>query len=84
MALSIKNPKAERLAKELAKESGTTVTASVIVALEEALQRVAGRKNAPSALDAILDVSERCATLPDLDSRSAEEILGYDERGGFS
>lgn len=84
MALSIKNRRAERLAKELAKEKGTTVTASVIVALEEALQRVAGRKDAPSALDAILEVSERCAALPDLDSRSAEEILGYDEHGGLS
>ena len=84
MALSIKNPRAEQLAKELAKESGTTVTASVIVALEEALRRVVGRKDAPSALDAILDVSQRCAALPDLDARSAEEILGYDETGGFS
>ena len=84
MALSIKNARAEKLAKELAKESGTTVTASVIVALEEALRRVVGRKNGPSAFDAILEVSERCAALPELDSRSAEEILGYDKDGGFS
>lgn len=84
MALSIKNPEAERLAKSLAKESGTTVTRSVITALEEALQRVRGRKTAPSVREAILEVSERCAGLPDLDSRNADEILGYDERGGFS
>jgi len=83
VALSIKNAKAERLAKELAREQGTTVTASVIDALEQALRRSRGRKAAPSVRDAILEVSERCAALPDLDTRSAEEILGYDERGAF-
>jgi antitoxin VapB len=84
MALSIKNAQAERLAKELARESGTTVTASVIDALEQALRRVRGRKTAPSVLEAILEVSERCAALPDLDTRTPEEILGYDQRGVFS
>jgi len=83
MALSIKNAEAERLAKELARERGTTVTASVIDALEEALRRARGRRAAPSVRDAIVQVSERCAALPDLDPRSANEILGYDERGAF-
>jgi antitoxin VapB len=83
VALSIKNAEAERLAKALARENGTTVTASVIDALEQALRRSRGRKAAPSVRDAILEVSERCAALPDLDTRSAEEILGYDERGAF-
>lgn len=84
MALSIKNTRAERLAKELARESGTTVTSSVIDALEQALRRVRGRKTAPSVRDAILEVSERCAALPDLDTRPPEEILGYDQRGVFA
>ncbi len=84
MALSIKNARAERLAKELARESGTTVTSSVIDALEQALLRVRGRKTAPSVRDAILEVSERCAALPDLDTRTPEEILGYDQRGVFA
>lgn len=83
MALSIKNVEAERLAKELAKERGTTVTGAVISALDDALRRTRGRKIAPSIRDAILDISERCAALPDLDTRTAEEILGYDDRGGF-
>jgi antitoxin VapB len=84
MALSIKNAQAERLAKELALESGKTVTSSVIDALEQALRRVRGRKTAPSVRDAILEVSERCAALPDLDTRTPEEILGYDQRGVFA
>jgi len=41
VALSIKNAEAERLAKELAREQGTTVTASVIDALERARWRYA-------------------------------------------
>jgi antitoxin VapB len=84
MALSIKNAQAERLAKELARESGKTVTSSVIDALEQALLRVRGRRTAPSVRDAILEVSERCAALPDLDMRTPEEILGYDQRGVFA
>jgi antitoxin VapB len=83
VALSIKNAEAERLAKELARVKGTTVTASVIDALELALRRERGRKAAPSIREAILEVSERCAALPDLDTRSAEGILGYSEQGTF-
>ena len=81
MALSIKNAEAERLAEELARERGTTVTVAVIAALEDALGRARGRKAAPSIRDAILEISERCSALPDLDTRTADEILGYDERG---
>ena len=83
MALSIKNVEAERLARELAKERGTTVTSAVIGALEDALRRTRGRKVAPSIRDAILEIAQRCADLPDLDTRPADEILGYDERGSF-
>lgn len=84
MALSIKNQETERLARALAREKGTSVTAAVTQALEEAMRRARGRKMAPSILEAILEVSDRCAALPDLDTRSADEILGYDERGGFA
>ena len=83
MPLSIKNVEAERLARELANERGTTVTRAVIGALGDALRRTRGRKVAPSIRDAILEISDRCATLPDLDTRTADEILGYDDRGGF-
>ena len=81
MALSIKNAEAERLARELARERGTTVTRAG--ALDDALRRTRGRRVAPSIRDAILEISDRCAALPDLDTRPADEILGYDESGGF-
>ena len=83
VAPSIKNVEAERLAREFAKKRGTTVTRAVCAALEDALRRVRGRQVAPSLRDAILEISERCTALPDLDVRPADEILGYDTRGGF-
>ena len=83
MPLSIKNPEAERLARELARERGTTVTRAVAGALEEALRRARGRRVAPSIRDTILEISARCSELPDLDTRTTDEILGYDDHGGF-
>jgi antitoxin VapB len=39
MALSLKNPETERLAKELAKITGESVTLAITVALKERLER---------------------------------------------
>ena len=83
MALSIKNEEAEKLARELAAETRSNVTQAVIRALREALLRQRGRATSPSVRAAILEISERCSALPDIDTRSAEEILAYDEHGTF-
>lgn len=83
MALSIKNPEAENLARELAREIGRPITQAVLAALREALVRLRGRRTVPSVRDAILEVSDRCAALPDLDHRGHDEILGYDKSGSF-
>lgn len=40
MALSLKNPETERLARDLAATTGETVTAAVTAALQERLDRV--------------------------------------------
>lgn len=80
MALSIKNPEAERLAKELAKRTGESVTQAVVTALRERLQREKGKRTAGSVREAIEEIVQRCAELPDLDTRSPDEIL-YDEHG---
>ncbi|MDE0104929.1 MAG: type II toxin-antitoxin system VapB family antitoxin [Bryobacterales bacterium] len=83
MALIIKNVETERLARDLAKERGTTVTGAIIGALEDALRRARNRKVTPSMPKAILEISDRCSALPDIDTRPADEILGYDEGGSF-
>ena len=81
MPLSIRNPRAEQLAREVAAERGESMTQAVIHALEEQLQRIRGRRVATDLFDVIMAVSSRCRALPDQDVRSAEEILGYDNNG---
>lgn len=35
-------------------------------------------------VETLVAISQRCSGLPDLENREADEILGYDEEGGFS
>ncbi|MFQ5790290.1 MAG: type II toxin-antitoxin system VapB family antitoxin [Acidobacteriota bacterium] len=81
MALSIKNPEADRLARELAAATGESLTETVIRALRERLRRERGRVRAPRLREELRRIRQRCAGLPVLDPRSPNEILGYDERG---
>jgi antitoxin VapB len=83
MALNIKNPEAHRLAQELARLTGTSITEAVTQALREEHKKVMKQGGAKveglaTELDAI---ARHCAALPLRDTRSAEEILGYDEHG---
>ena len=81
MALSIRNPKAEQLAREVAAASGETLTQAIIHALEDRLQRLRGRKKILDPVEEIMKISRRCSRLPNQDSRTAEEILGYSQNG---
>jgi antitoxin VapB len=81
MALSIRNPKAEKLARELAAEYGETITQTITRALEERLERLHGRSTAIDLAEEIFKISNRCSAIPDQDQRSADEILGYDSLG---
>ena len=81
MALSIKNPKAEKLAREIAAESGETITRAITLALEERLERLRGRSTATNLTEELLKISTRCSAIPDRDKRPADEILGYDAAG---
>jgi antitoxin VapB len=81
LALSVKDPEADRLAREVAARTGETLTQAIIVALKERLARLRGRSRRRPLRDDLREIAERCAKLPTLDDRSDEEILGYDERG---
>ena len=81
MALSIKDREADRLARTLAKETGETITEAVKAALRERLVRARGRHRGRRLADELDEIANRCAALPVLDARPADEILGYDERG---
>lgn len=83
MPLSIRNPDAEKLAREVSKISGENLTKTIIHALEEKLERLRGSRKAVNITEEIMSISKRCSSLPDIDNRSADEILGYDKNGGF-
>jgi antitoxin VapB len=80
MALSIKDPEADRLAREVAKATGETLTAAVVQSLRERLARVR-RPRAGRLSEQLLKIAKRCAELPIQDRRSADDIVGYDEHG---
>ncbi len=81
MGISIKNAEAERLARELARETGESLTTTIKRALEERLARVEGRRTPSDKLALARAVLRRVDALPVLDGRRADEILGYDEHG---
>ena len=79
MSLNIKSRRVHDLARQLAERRGTTLTSAVEAALEEALAR-SGQpgERVRERLDAI---SGHCAGLTRSDGRTADQILGYDDRG---
>ena len=80
MALSIKHPEADRLARQLAHATGESLTEAVTQAIRERLVRQTGRD--PAAVRAsIRRIQEEVARLPVFDDRTDDEILGYDENG---
>jgi antitoxin VapB len=81
--LNIKNAEADDLARRLASVTGESITAAVTNALREQLRRVEGRTSAPSLAADLMEISRRCAAYPDLDTRSEDEILGYNEFGAW-
>ncbi len=81
MALNVRNPKTEKLAKTVSELTGETKTQAVTVALEERLDRIQRERSGISLVDELNEIALRCASLPVLDNRSADEILGYDDNG---
>jgi antitoxin VapB len=82
MAIRLKDPETARLAREVAALTGETLTETVRNALAERLEREQRRRRTEKGLAERLDaIAGHCAALPDLDTRSADEIIGYDEFG---
>lgn len=80
MAFSIKDDEADRLTRELASYTGETLTQAVLVSVRERLARLQAGK--PSTLVEELErIGKRNRKRKVLDGRTADEIIGYDERG---
>jgi antitoxin VapB len=80
MALSIKSDEADQLARELAAETGETLTEAVVIALRERLAREHAR-HAASMRTRLARLAADVAALPVVDDRTPEEIIGYDHSG---
>lgn len=82
MAISLKDPETDRLAREVAALTGESLTQAIRIALAERLERERLKRGEPADLAARLrEIGKHCATLPDCDPRSPDEIVGYDETG---
>lgn len=80
MAISIKDPETDRLARALAAATGESLTDAIREALRDRLERESHRARRGIAPE-VRRIQERIARLPVLDKRSPDEILGYDEHG---
>jgi antitoxin VapB len=82
MALSLKDAETDRLAREVASLTGESLTEAVRRALAERLARERRKRGDVAGLASRLDaLALEGAALPDLDGRSPDEIIGYDEHG---
>ena len=81
MALSIKDPETERLAKSLAQLTGENITTATKRAIEERLRRLRGQSRKAALLEDMAAIRRRWSEMPVVDARTPEEILEYDEHG---
>ncbi len=81
MAFSIKNPETDRLARQLAAATGEGLTEAIDKAVRERLERLRPKRKGKSLAERLDTIARHCAAAPELDPRSADEIIGYDEHG---
>ena len=81
MALSIKNTEAERLARQVALETGESLTRAIETSLRERLRRLKHARHGRIMNVKLEDILRRVDQLPTQDTRPEAEILGYDENG---
>lgn len=81
MALNIKDEQADRLVRQLAAETGVSITTAVTVAVRERLERLRRAVPLEQRHRELSRIAKRSAARPVRDGRSAEEILGYGPDG---
>ena len=79
--LNLKDAETYELAAELARLSGETLNGAVKAALREKLAKDTREASKEQRLARMLAILEPYWALPDKDTRTADEILGYDENG---
>ena len=80
MSLNIKNEETHRLANDLARLTGETMTRAVTLALRERLERVRRHRRRTATAEELLEIGRRCAAHLEAPPVDHGEFL-YDERG---
>jgi antitoxin VapB len=84
MAMNIKNPETERLARELAKRTGESLTVAITIAVKERLERQHKEQKKEGRLEWLLKLSERTAPLlKDLPPSDKVGDLLFDKKTGL-
>lgn len=84
MSLNIKNPETLRLAREVARQNGETMTMAVTIALRERLERQKQGEKREGRLEWLLKLTERTAPLlKDLPPSDKIGDLLYDKETGL-
>jgi antitoxin VapB len=82
MSLTIDDEDVGHLARALTAVTGETINQAIRTALEQRLERERLRRGAkPDLAERMLEAAKEFAASPDLDPRSADEIIEYDEIG---
>lgn len=81
MAISIKNPETERLALQVAQETGEPVELAIQRSLQKRLEQLPQRRRAGLVKEKLEEILRQVDALPTLDDRPEDEILGYDRDG---
>jgi antitoxin VapB len=77
----IKDSETERLARQVARETDESLTEAIRRSLRERLQRLRGKNHARLMREKLNDIFRRIDALPNVDARTENEILDYDEHG---
>jgi antitoxin VapB len=81
LPLNIKDQEVYDLAREVADLTGETLTDAVRFSLRLRLDIERRTVADPLWIEQLQEISDRCAARPVIDSRSDDELVGYDEHG---
>ncbi len=81
MPLFIKNKATEQLARQVAGETGESLTEAIQMSLQERWERLKRQRKGHVLRGQIEDLLRRVDALPTRDSRAEDEILGYGKDG---
>ena len=81
MALNIKDERTDRVARELARETGEPITTATRIALEERLARIRAQRTHTASVSELTQIIRRGRNRALPDHCLDDAILGYDSAG---